>query len=499
MNVKHTLPAIFISALLLTLLFYKQGIGLNLLLFDILLLVWLFVTQQIDLKQQNVLISFIGFISSSVFTVVSYTIYGYCIHFLALFIFIGVLNYDKVRSLFSAFAMATAALPNAVISFSNRITGTTVKGRKVGSSIYRIRIFLIPLVIIFIFLAIYSNANDKFGDGVSVITASMESGWESLFANISPGLIFTYLLCLLISIFLLIRVRNAYFFNLDNKAKEQLQRIRKKNLFNFSFFGLKNEYKAAIFLLFTLNIILLILNGLDVYFVWFNFSWDGDSLKQFVHEGTWLLILSILISIAIVLYFFRGNLNFYTKNAFLKKLSYIWIIQNGVLVISVAIRNFWYIEYYALAYKRIGVILFLLLTLYGLYSVYTKIKVKKTAFYLFRTNALALYLILIISGLVNWDGVIARYNFAKADQSFTHYSYLSHFSDKALPHLDVSLDRIREIEKFKQTKFSFEKDMSSAEFYETIQKSKAAFKEKWEAKNWLAWNLAEYRAYKKLF
>jgi len=499
MKYKNYLLTIFICALLITLLFYKQGIGLNLLLFDILFLTWSFMSHQIDLKQKNVLISLLGFISTSIFTIVCYTIYGYFIHFLALFIFVGVLNYDKVRSLLSAYGIALSALIYSVVSFFQHLANSRIKGKKISNLLYKIRVFIIPILIIVTFFIIYSYANDKFGKGVSIIIVGIQKGCNIFLKNIDFGMIFTYILCLFISMFLITRTHNSFFVHIDIKAKEQLERIRKKRSFPFLTLGLKNEYKAGVFLLFILNIILLILNILDIYYVWFNFTWDGNTLKQFVHEGTWLLILSILISIIITLYFFRENLNFYSKNNFLKKLSYVWIIQNAILVISVAVRNFRYIEYYALAYKRIGVVVFLMLTLYGLYSVYIKIKNKRTPFYLLRTNALTLYIILVLSSFINWDGFISKYNVEHADQSYLHYSYLSKFSDKALPHLDIPLSYLQEIKASQNVKFHKQNDMKPNMFYDKIQNKKRSFKQKWENKNWLSWNLAEYRAYKKLF
>ena len=218
----------------------------------------------------------------------------------------------------------------------------------------------------------------------------------------------------------------------------------KKNRF-FKFNDLKNEYKAGIFLLIVLNILILILNLIDINWVWFNFKWEGQFLKQFVHEGTYLLILSILISIGLVLFFFRENLNFYSKNRTLKYLSYVWIIQNGILTISVAIRNFYYINYFSLAYKRIGVLLFLILTLYGLYTVFNKVKNKKSNFYLFQYNFSALFILLIVSSIVNWDKVIANYNFKHANKSFLELNYLADFSDKTLPYLDKPLHELEEI------------------------------------------------------
>jgi hypothetical protein len=327
-----------------------------------------------------------------------------------------------------------------------------------------------------------------------------QNALDFIFSDIEFLFVLTFLLGLLISNILLFRTKNPSLEKNDAKSSDLLIRNRKKNSRSFGTVSLKNELKAALFLLFILNAILLILNITDIYLVWFNFEWDGQTLKQFVHEGTYLLIFSILISIAIVLYFFRGNINFYKKNKLLKKLSYLWLFQNAILAISVGFRNYWYIEYFSLAYKRIGVVLFLILTLYGLYSVFMKIKNSKSGFYLFRTNAMAIYIILVLSSIVNWDTLIAKYNFEHADEAFLHFDYLANLSNKSLPYLDKPFSELMKMENIQKEKFAFETDfMNAKEYYQHIEFKKTVFKKEWESKGFLSWNLPEYIAYNKLF
>ncbi|MBU3743422.1 MAG: DUF4173 domain-containing protein [Sediminibacterium sp.] len=284
-------------------------------------------------------------------------------------------------------------------------------------------------------------------------------------------------------------------------ANDFLQRIRKRVSRQLNLNSLTNELKAAIFLLAILNIIILILNVIDIYWVWFNFSWDGALLKQFVHEGTYLLILSIIISIIIVLYYFRGNLNFYKNNIWLKRLSYAWIMQNAILAISVGIRNYWYIYYYSLAYKRIAVIVFLILTLYGLYTVYLKVKDKKSAFYLIRSNLRFTVLILVISSLFNWDTIIARYNFSQSYRAYVHFDFLASLSYKALPYLEKPLAELSTIEKRQNNTFPLTRGLyiDAIAYKNRIEIKKTDFKKQWESKGILSWNYPEYKAYQKLF
>ncbi len=496
MKFKDSLLIVFISAFLLTILFYEQGIGLNLVLFEILFLVWLVVTKQINLKTKIQIVTTAGFIGSSIFTLVTYSVYGYVVHFLSAFIFVGVLNYSKVKSLTNVLRTSITTLILSQDIFYQKLFASKIGGRDIGGFLWRSRIFVAPVLIIFV----YSFSNPVFSDLVGNVGLGIEELFIFIFEDLNIWLLLTFLLCLIISVFLLVRTSSNVIAFKDQNASELLTRRQKRFKRTFKLNALKNEYKAGLFLFLMLNTVLLIVNIIDVHTVWFNFEWEGQTLKQFVHEGTYLLIVSILISISLVLYFFRGNLNFFKQNKLLKYLSYIWLIQNAILTISVAIRNFWYIEHFAMAFKRIGVIIFLCLVLYGLYTVFRKIEQKKSVFYLFKSNAFAIYVVLIITSFINWDSFIARYNFTHANHSYLHLEYLIELSDKALPHLQPLEEELVAIEKFQKKKFTANpSDMSYIEYQLKIKNRKEVFKRKWETKNILSWNLAEYSAYQSLF
>lgn len=327
----------------------------------------------------------------------------------------------------------------------------------------------------------------------------LEKGLVQYLEYIDLLIIVTFLISLFLSNFFLLRTSNSFIIRKDFESSDELKRTKNNKQKSFKLNALKNEYKAGIFLLLILNAILLIVNVIDIYWVWFNFEWEGQYLKQFVHEGTYLLIFSIIISIIIVLHFFRGNLNYLYNNKLLRIISFIWLVQNGILTISVAIRNFWYINYFSLAYKRIGVIIFLILTIYGLYTVMMKVHQRKSSFYLFKSNVFALYIVLIVSSIFNWDTIIAKYNFKHSDKSFLHLDYLSTLSDKALPYLDIPLSELSRIDNIQKDKFPFEeKFMTPEQYVQLIEDRKIVFRKKWQSKSFLSWNLPEYLTYKKL-
>lgn len=500
MNKKLEPLIVLIGAILFTFLFHKETLGLNLLLFETTLLIYLFASKQLTLKNKNEIIAGGGLFITALFTVITYSAFSITTNFIALFVFVGVLIYPEAKSMLTSLKLAFQNIFKAQFVFFKKISNANIKGKRIAHQIWKTRLFIVPILIVAFFIFIYRLSNPVFDDIIVSISTFIYEQYLFIIENIDWFLIFTFFLGLLLSNFTLIKTSNYLITAQDSIASDVLIRKKKRNHFFTNVLALKNEYKAAIFLFLVLNVVLLLLNATDVYWVWFNFSWDGQYLKEFVHEGTILLIISILISIALVLYFFRANINFYRKNKFLKFLCYAWITQNAVLALSVTIRNFYYINYFALAYKRIGVILFILLVIYGLYTVYQKVKHKRSAFYLFRSNAIAMYLLLVCSSLVNWDTLIAKYNFRHAETSFTHLNYLSSLSDKTLPYTDKSLTELDQIVQQQKNEYPNERSYISAKTYhERIERRKEQFKTKWESKSILSWNLPEHRAYRRLF
>lgn len=499
MKTKFNLLAVLVSTALMTLLFYRLDMGINLLIFEFLLLLWLYLSKQLPLKTKLQKFLLIGLLTTSIATVFVHSVLGYVVHYLLFIILIGIWTYPHFRMLPLAGLQAFHNFFIAQWLFFKQLVSKKLNGKELGYYLRKVGVFVVPLVVVLVFFAMYRNANPLFSQWFGRTGQWISDAFDALMHYFDTPILVTIFWSLIFSNFMLLHRSNSQLVRFEKQLKENIERQRKKKFIGFKPTSLKIEHKAAIVMLSALNLLILIMNISDIYWVWLKFEWDGQYLKQFVHEGTYLLIFSIMISIGIVLFYFRGNLNFYKKNELLKKLSYIWLAQNALLAISVGVRNYWYIYYYALAYKRIGVILFLLLTLYGLYSVYVKVSNKKTIFYLIRVNFNAFLIILTLSTLVNWDNYIARFNFVHADRSFVHYDFLSDMSYASLPYLDKSLDELKQIEQSQKERFpTVEQYMSSQEFYTHIQERKSEFISIWERKNILEWNLPEYRAYQQL-
>ena len=249
--------------------------------------------------------------------------------------------------------------------------------------------------------------------------------------------------------------------------------------------GLKNEYRSALILIVAVNLLLMFVNGLDISWLWFNFEYNGDfSLSQFVHEGTYLLIFSILLSIGIILYFFRKNINFFPKNKLIKYCSIVWIIQNVILVISVGLRNYYYIEHYGLAYKRIGVFVFLLLTLFGLITLILKITKLKSSFYLIKVNTINLFTAFVLLSTVNWDVLIAKHNLSNLNNRKVDVTFLLTLSNNTLPLIHQNIDILNT----KGVRYNGQDHHNV--FDEKVRK----FKEEQNKLTWLSMNLSSKNA-----
>lgn len=186
-----------------------------------------------------------------------------------------------------------------------------------------------------------------------------------------------------------------------------------------------------------LNVMLLCMNTLDVHQIYITGDLpSGITLSDFVHQAVWNTVFSILIAVSLIAWFFRGGLNFSHQGRKLKLLVYAWIIQSGLVVVNSMIRNYWYIQQYQLTYLRIGVLVFLVLCLLGLWFTARKISSYESAWKLLDKNVTAWLVLLVMASLINWDRLISRYNIDHIAAGKTlDTEYLLQLSDANIPEL----------------------------------------------------------------
>ena len=266
--------------------------------------------------------------------------------------------------------------------------------------------------------------------------------------------------------------------------------------------AIENTYKSGVLLVILLNVLLFLNNILDIQYVWI-----GDSilrtpqeLKSYVHEGTFILIFGILLALAVVFWLFKGDLNFIKNNRILRGWTYAWLVQNGILALSVGMRNWQYIDYYGLAYKRVGVFIFLTLVLIGLVILYFKIKEMRSFFYFITHGAWALYGVMLVSCLVNWDIFITNYNLqANVKSGFIDIDFLvKSISDKNTYILYQNIEKISaHLPSSDSTSVDVDRDVrysikDKATFLQSLENKKESFLSGQQGLTWLSWNYPDY-------
>ncbi len=482
-----------------SLLFYNESLGINLAYFEVICFIALLLTKTLDFSNDLFKYSIIAQAVTLFSVIYNYSIISILVHALFVILSIGILVYPSVKNVFIGMLMSAYSMICTPFKYLYNLYSSLNYKNFSSKSIWKYKLYVLPVIIIIVFIYIYKSASPQFLALIKPIEDYITRFIPNIWEYINADYIAVLIIGIVGSSFLFMKSAQSDLIAIEEKSTEHIIRNKNKQR-NFSgILSLKRELKTGVFLLIVLNILIFIVNSFDIYWVWFNFQWNGEYLKQFVHEGTYLLIFSILLSAGVVLYYFRKNQNFYLKSKFLKLLCYIWIAQNMVLSISVAIRNYWYIDYFNLAYKRIGVFVFLILVIYGLYTIFLKVKYRRSYYYLIRKNSLALSVILLITSLFNWDIIITKYNFKHADHAFIHFDYLADMSPKALPYMNYSLEELKRIEA-KQMKLFNDREnyMKAEDFYLIIQNHKRVFIADYAKAGKLSWNYSDQKTIRKL-
>lgn len=464
-----------------TLLFFQQAPGINHLLFSSVIIVCLSFQDTTEKKHWKFyLAAACCFLSG-----LSVTISGNALSIIANLASLGLLSGMAINPrssvfaslLFSGYSVISSAIYMIVDYLDRRMLRVNKENKR---SLQRLLTIWIPLIIGTIFLLLYRSSNPVFRQFTNQLDLSFIS---------FPWILFT--LGGLILVYGLMRHKSLDpLASFDREVSNQVNSEAKPlKIFGKSLL-LTEENLSGITLLATLNVLLLVVNSLDLGYLFSGEIPVGMSYSQFVHEGTGALIFSIIAAIGIILVYFRGELNFYDKNGSLKALAYTWVIQNILIVASTAYRNYLYIEEYSLSYKRIGVYVFLLMAFIGLISTLVKIANLKSNYYLMRFNSACFYGVLLLASFVTWDQFITNENIQRhksLNKSLDSF-YLLTLSPAVLPTL------IREEKTLKATlnnkeKIRFDRKLSG-KIYRFMRKNQET--------DWRSFNLLENLAYKEL-
>ena len=391
-------------------LFWSEKMGLNTLLFASIIVAVLWYRYPESRHARTVRWVTAGTLLTALCVVFNNSLLSKVVHTLSMLVMGACWQFPFLRFLWYGLLLGLLNIPLAPIQ-AVRNWLPLMNNRRYGNLGRWLQIGLIPLVIVTVFYVFYYLANERFA---ALSDQFFSSLWSFIALDISFERLLFFFWGLLFSGALLWRSTQKRLADSDAQKSVDLVRNREKRAnwkALFSMHGLRAERRTALLSFGLLNVLILAVNLTDLRHVWLYFQpRSASELKNYVHEGTYLLILTILMAMGLIFYYFRKNLNFYPQNQLLKTLAYVWLAQNTFMALSVGMRNWHYVSNYALAYKRIGVMLFLALTLYGLWTMYLKIAEKRTAYFVFQRNAWAIYLLLTLCCTIDWDIFITKYN-----------------------------------------------------------------------------------------
>lgn len=419
----------FLLTLAFTALFHKEYWGLNALISAILFVGFTIAITESPIRSRN-LKSIKWWLATALFLTNGFASFyinnqfSFLLYLLSFFFFVTVhnqLNQSLIlgftqgfQSFFYGFYEMTAKLGS---SFQ-----TTKEKRQQQLAIKLLKIG-IPLLLAIVFLKIYQAADQNFYQWTKFINLD----W------ISWSFIGTF------AVFFLI-LYGFYYYH-PAQSLSQIEDQLKNNIpTNYSdkaevYFGIENEHKIANYILILLITLLFFYNLIDIHFVATKlYSGNTDlTLTEMVHNGVDMLIFSIVLVILILTYIFRGQLNFTTSKT-TKILALAWLGLNIIMVATTALKNLEYITSWGLTYKRIGVIIYLLLALSGLILTIIKVRYNQSIWFLIRSTSLAFFACFTTMGLINWDKEIANYNLSLAPSTID-FDYIHSLGDDTYIHL----------------------------------------------------------------
>ncbi|MCD9856286.1 DUF4173 domain-containing protein [Epilithonimonas sp. JDS] len=454
---KHHL--IFITVLAVIVLFYKEYVALNLGIFGIFLSILTFAQTKSEFRTKSFLTLFV----TSIFSSFAFAWFGDAISFVAVFVSVFLLRFKGTYPKLKPFLYIEVLLFN-LFSFLGRVfyTEQWFEKPKEGGGFGKklITFILIPGILITIFLCIYSAGSSHFDQFFSEIKLDF-----SFFDIIILAVIGFYVGFIFWNFGV-----ERFIFKQNRFLNDDFSGLIKIQKPTFSFLDIDSERTSGLISFSALNVLLLVFIATYNYEQFFEVTKSADGLSAETHERVNAVIMSIVMAILVILFYFKRGFNFDEKAKSLKMSAKIWIVLNAVLVISASLKNSEYIINCGLTYKRLGVYAFLTMALIGLIFTFIKIQNRKTNAFLFNRMFWASYGLILVCSYVNWGGIITSNNIKRKDFADNYHLVSINYNEKLLLDYAEKTGNSEMKNQLKERIESYQKEtfLSKILYYETI-------------------------------
>jgi hypothetical protein len=195
------------------------------------------------------------------------------------------------------------------------------------------------------------------------------------------------------------------------------------------------------------NVIFGVQTALDLYYLWGAAALpDGMTYAHYAHRGAYPLIATALLAAAFVLITFRQGSKT-QDSAAARRLVYLWIAQNILLVISTIWRVKRYVDVYSLSRWRVSTMVWMLLVALGLLWIILRIAGRRDNVWLLRYNIVTAAGVLYVCCFVPFDRGIAWFNVEHCHEIRgagvdLDIAYLSQLGEESIPALRWAADHM---------------------------------------------------------
>jgi hypothetical protein len=291
----------------------------------------------------------------------------------------------------------------------------------------RAPLLALPLLGSFVFLALFARANPLIGDALAALRPDLRVG------GFDPRHILIWLPAAILA------------WSLLRPAAYALPpaRLRGEPV------ALPGVSLASVTLsLLAFNAIFALQNALDIVFLWSGAPLpQGMTLAQYAHRGAYPLIATALLAGLFVLVTLRPGSEMAGSRR-LRRLVYLWIGQNVLLVASTMLRTLDYVGAYSLTRLRIAALVWMALVAIGLLLICWRIWRGRSGVWLINANCAAALAVLTGCAAVDLGAVAASWNTRHTSEvggsgAALDLCYLNGLGDSALlPLIELESGRI---------------------------------------------------------
>ncbi|KMQ66025.1 beta-carotene 15,15'-monooxygenase [Chryseobacterium angstadtii] len=450
---------IFLTAALFVIVFYDQDIGINLGILSIIYAILTLVkTPQIN-RTRTFMILFVTNILSGI----AFMWYRDFPSLLAVVSSVLLLGYRARNRRLKILFLIPVFITNSITAIFRFFSFDQWLPQRNVSGVWQktLGFIIIPLIFISIFLGIYSAGSNHFA---------------SLFTDYELDINIWQIICLsALGFFIAFNYWNyaveRFIYKANYLLDDDFQETSKVQKATYSFLDLDAERMSGVISFFCLNILLIFFIITYNYEQFYEISKTPVQLSEETHERVNAVILSIVMAVLVIMFYFKSGFNFDPKAKLMKILARIWIILNAVLILSAALKNYEYIISYGFTYKRLGVWAFLLLSLIGLSLAFIKIQKKKRNAFLFNTMTWYFYGTILACSYVSWGGIITSQNMKRKDFVVNYHLEQINFSERGLlKYADEKKDPLLKKKVLEKVKGETSKPfLSKILYYETLK------------------------------